>query len=194
MHLFTLIANEFGLETQYHASVKQQHQRVSLVLAMAQQVQFSFDGQSIAARVQVLAPIVNSMIEDHDSGTSAIGVEAFQEDLTGRMKAAGLMEQKWLKVDAVGVHPDNREKSMVVPIDMHDLLRRMAQDGWNWSKWEALACEIPATEEGKNGGTRTRNWRRPQMDCWPLPGGHAFCHDWSWVSWDSSPSGHAVRG
>ena len=139
---------------QCEAVCSQQHttsEAVSL-LAMAQQMQFSFDGQSIAARVQVLAPIVNSMIEEHDSGTSAIGVEAFQDDLIGRIKAAGLMEERWLKVDGVGVHPDNKEKSMLVPTDVHDLLKRMAKDGWNWSKWDALACEIPANAAG-NGGT-----------------------------------------
>ncbi len=53
-------------------------------------------GMSMAARVHVISPIINMMIEDHDSGDSSLGVEAFQEDLIGRIRAAGLMENKWI--------------------------------------------------------------------------------------------------
>ena len=133
-------------------------------------LQISFDiGTPISERVEAISPIVNSMIEEHDSGDSLIGVEAFQDDLMGRIRAAGLMEKKWLKVDEVGVHPDNREKAMLVPIDMHDLLKRMAKDGWNYAKWDALACEIPSTpiwapvEEDERGFGE-----RVLMVCWPL--------------------------
>jgi hypothetical protein len=114
----------------------------------------SFDkGLSMADRVNVISPIINMMIEDHDSGDSALGVEAFQEDLIGRIRAAGLMEKKWIMPEWVGVHPDNREKAMLVPIDVHDLLARVAQDGWSFKKWDALACEIPTGPVGQE-------WRR----------------------------------
>ncbi len=110
-------------------------------------------GMSMADRVNVISPIINMMIEDHDSGDSSLGVEAFQEDLIGRIRAAGLMEKKWIMPEWVGVHPDNREKAMLVPIDVHDLLARVAQDGWSFKKWDALACEIPAGPVGQE-------WRR----------------------------------
>ncbi len=51
-----------------------------------------FESQvSMADRVNVISPIINMMIEDHDSGDCSLGVEAFQEDLIGRVRAAGLM-------------------------------------------------------------------------------------------------------
>mgnify|MGYP000143521087 FL=1 len=108
---------------------------------------------SMADRVSVISPLINMMIEEHDSGESYLGVEAFQEDLIGRVRAAGLMEKKWIMPEWVGVHPDNREKAMLVPIDVHDLLARVAQDGWSFKKWDALACEIPAGPVGQE-------WRR----------------------------------
>ena len=70
-------------------------------------------GVSVADRVAVLSPAINMMIEDHDSGVSCIGVEAFQDDIIGRIRAGGLMmEKQFLQVDNVGVHPDNREMAV----------------------------------------------------------------------------------
>ena len=103
----------------------------------------------VSDRVAVLSPVINSMVEEHDSGEAVVGVEAFQEDIIERIRSAGLLESKWLQVDHVGVHPDNREKAMLVPIDVHDLLKRMANDGWSYKKWEAMACEIPAGPVGE---------------------------------------------
>ena len=55
-------------------------------------LQISFGiGVPISERVEAISPIVNSMIEEHDSGDSLIGVEAFQDDLMGRIRSAGLM-------------------------------------------------------------------------------------------------------
>lgn len=121
-------------------------------------------GVPIASRVSTISPIINAMIEEHDSGNSALGVEAFQEDIIGRVRAAGLLENKWLKVEHVGVHPDNREKAMLVPIDVHDLLARLAEDGWSFKKWDALACEIPAGAVGQA-------WRQQNEDLAKSSGG-----------------------
>ena len=51
-------------------------------------------------------------------------------------------------LDALGVHPANREGAGLVPIDVHDLLLRIFLLGWNWAKVDILACEIPPTENG----------------------------------------------
>ena len=57
-------------------------------------------------------------------------------------------------ISKVGVHPDNREGCMVVPIDVHDLLVRIVGDGWDESLVDALACKMPpslaATWRAKN--------------------------------------------
>jgi hypothetical protein len=95
-------------------------------------------------RVTVMAPILNKILEDFDSGKSKQGVEAFDNEIMQRLDASGLLEKgKICQVERVGVHPDNREKSMLVPIDVQDLLARLATDGFNWSRWNAFACRIP---------------------------------------------------
>ena len=128
--------------------------RCSVMASSSISSHISFDmGVSVATRVATIAPIINSMIEEHDKEDSALGVEAFQEDMIGRIRAAGLLVPKWIELEFVGVHPDNREKAMLVPIDVHDLLRRIAEDGWSYKKWDALACEIP---EGPLG----QDWRQ----------------------------------
>lgn len=120
-----------------------------LAFAMASSY-INFDmGVPIVDRVSVLSPIINAAIEEHDSEDASVGVEAFTEDLLARIRAAGLMEKKWIPVEKVGVHPDNREKAMLVPIDVHDLLKKMAANGWSYAKWDALACEIPTGDLGK---------------------------------------------
>ena len=95
-------------------------------------------------RVTVMAPILNKILEDFDSGKSKQGVEAFDNEIMQRLDASGLLEKgKIIQVERVGVHPDNREQSMLVPIDVQDLLARLATDGFNWSRWNAFACRIP---------------------------------------------------
>ena len=65
----------------------------------------------MADRVNVISPIINMMIEDHDSGECSLGVEAFQEDIIGRIRAAGLMEKSgscpsgWVYTPTIGRRP-----------------------------------------------------------------------------------------
>lgn len=105
----------------------------------------------IQERIAIIAPVINALIQQHDDGKMADGVETFQEEMLNRIEAAGLMEKnKWLQVDVVGVHPDNREHAMLVPVDVHNLLQRMCTDGWSFKRWTALACEVPRNELGKS--------------------------------------------
>lgn len=100
---------------------------------------------SIAERVAALSPILTTMIEQFEAGEWKDGVEAFQDDMVGRLFAAGLLKKDvWLDIMEVGVHPDNREGNMLVPVDVHDLLLRLSQDGWSWNKWTAMVTDVPA--------------------------------------------------
>ena len=54
----------------------------------------------------------------------------------------------WVQVDKVGVHPDNRERTMLVPVDAHDLLLRMCHDGFSRKKCITMAGGIPPTPDG----------------------------------------------
>jgi hypothetical protein len=61
-----------------------------------------------------------------------------------------------LQVSEAGTHPDNREKAMLVPIDVHDLLLKFADKGYNPSKWDALALRTPA-------GPESDQWQQPML-------------------------------
>ena len=102
----------------------------------------------IEGRVEVVAPILNKRIEDFEAGRLKDGVQTFQEQLLVLIESAALSDRRWIMVDKVGVHPDNREKAGLVPVDVHDLLRRITANGWSSKEVDALACEIPPTEEG----------------------------------------------
>ena len=144
------------VSSHFCSSVPQLVSRLAVKMASSGYMQFEI-GVSIANRVAAIKPIINALVEEHEADESRVGVEAFQEDLMARIKAAGLMETKWANVDEVGVHPDNREQSMLVPIDVHDLLKRMSRDGWSYKKWEALSCEIPVGPIGEQ-------WRKANED------------------------------
>ena len=64
------------------------------------------------------------------------------------MEKSHLSYQKTCDVSRVGVHPDNREKTGVVPVDAHDLLLQMFVQGFVMSEVDALATEIPPDTEG----------------------------------------------
>ena len=103
---------------------------------------------SIDHRVQLVVDIVKPMCQEFLAGKCRDGVETFQSNVMAIIAAAGLSDVRWILVDKVGVHPDNREKAGLVPIDVHDLLFLIALNGWNWKRVDAVACEIPPTAEG----------------------------------------------
>ena len=105
---------------------------------------------TIESRVQVTAPIINDMIAAFERGEFNDGTQNFQDMVLEKIRAALLLEDDvWTQVDVVGVHPDNRERAGLVPIDVHNLLMRIFQDGFMMKAVDLLACEIPPTDEGE---------------------------------------------
>lgn len=101
-----------------------------------------------AARIQTIAPILNKAIDDFLVGNLKMGVEAFEVEVLRVISDAGLLESRVYDVGKVAIHPENREEEMAVIADIHDLLDRMVEDGFNPKKWVALACTIPEGCEG----------------------------------------------
>ena len=86
-------------------------------------------GTTQAERIQKVAPAINDMLEAFEANaaemSSSMGVEDFDNMKMDYLYSAGLLEiGKIIQVDYVGVHPDNRERAMVVPVDAQDLLHR----------------------------------------------------------------------
>ena len=109
----------------------------------AENIQDIGETVSLQARVNRIAPILNAQIDEFEGGNAKEGVQSFQVALRMRIRRANCSRIRWIPVRRVGAHPHNREKTGIVPIDMHDLLRRMTADGWNWELVDALACEMP---------------------------------------------------
>ena len=77
------------------------------------------------------------------------GAQSYQELLKDKIRTAGLLEdQVWLQVDHIGVHPDNREQYGLVPIDVHELLARIANDGWSYAAVDTMAAEVSPRAAG----------------------------------------------
>ena len=92
---------------------------------------------------------MNKLIEDFDDNKYIGGIEVFQDELLERIRAGGLLtDDQWFQCEQVVIHVDNREGSMCIPIDAHDLALRIAQDGFVLKKWNALACDIPSNDLG----------------------------------------------
>jgi hypothetical protein len=104
---------------------------------------------SNAERAKHLAPILIDMISDFDNSNATDGVDAFQATVLKLIEQYGFIDHVDMHADKLGVHPDNRETAGLVAIDVHDLLLRIVHIGWNWSKVDILAAQIPPTEEGQ---------------------------------------------
>ena len=117
------------------------------------------DSVAMSTRVDALAPIINKLILEHEAGKMLDGVETFQEKLLDRIRMCKCSEVRDIKCEHIGVHPDNREKAMLVPIDVHTLLLRVSTDGWAWSKQVVTACAIPAGLVGDE-------WRKKKRGAW----------------------------
>ena len=123
---------------------------------------------SLIDRVERAAPMIASAIQWYNEGKIDEGICAFQEALLDFIRAAGLLEKRWVPTSKAGVHPDNREKVCLVPIDVHDLLLWIALQGWSWTKVQALACEIPLVIWGTSGGPRTSSSPTPATASSPI--------------------------
>ena len=94
-------------------------------------------------RIDAVAPELRTLVQQHEEGTFKGGVEAFNTYIMKVITDADLFTMEVRNVACVGVHPDNREKSMLVPIDVQDLLRKFWENGYNPALWEAMALTIP---------------------------------------------------
>jgi hypothetical protein len=104
---------------------------------------------SMQERVDLMAPGLEAWVSEFEAGKNSDGVSTFQEKVRKAIRSAGLSDSRWVDTGRVGVHPANRDFAGLVPVDVHDLLLRIAANGWCWEEVEALACEIPPIgEEG----------------------------------------------
>ena len=103
---------------------------------------------STQERVELIAPGLRAWVKDIEDGKATDGVLTFQEKVRASIKVAGLSDARWVDISRVGVHPSNRDFAGHVPVDVRDLLLRVAANGWCWGEDEALACEIPPNKEG----------------------------------------------
>jgi hypothetical protein len=104
--------------------------------------------QSQKARIEAREPELRLLVQRHEDGSFKGGVEAFNTNIMGKIESSGLLDTETKCPGKVGAHPDNREKAMLVPIDVHDLLLKFADKGYNPGLWDALALRIPAGPEG----------------------------------------------
>ena len=104
---------------------------------------------SIDEKVVCIAAILNEKIALFESAPNGEGVQTFQQRILKIIAEHGLSDERWIDVVKVGVHPDNREKVGLVPVDVHELLALIASQGWSWSECAgALGCEIPPNSTG----------------------------------------------
>ena len=100
-------------------------------------------------RVNMVKDHITKTIADFDAGNSRDGVQTVQQTLLALLMDTSLADDQWVSVSKVGVHPDNRDKAGLVPIDVHDLLLFICRQGWSWHECKgALASEIPPTPIG----------------------------------------------
>ncbi len=59
------------------------------------------------------------------------------------------MEWQRVQLEHVGTSPWNREKHMLVAVDVQDLLLTFSKKGFNPHIWKAMALTIPNGQEGK---------------------------------------------
>jgi hypothetical protein len=97
-------------------------------------------------RIKQLAPLLNKAFDDFDEQIE--GTEEFDADVMATIDAAGLLDKnRVVKVQGIAIHPDNRERAMIVPVDSHELLFRMYNDGFSFPRWKAFGCTPPPCQK-----------------------------------------------
>ena len=103
----------------------------------------AFAVSCISDRADAVAPSINAAIKAYDDGEVREGVSAFQAKLLKAIQEAGLSTTKYVESRKAAVHPDNRDNAGLVPVDVHDLLDILTENGWDYQECsKALACEM----------------------------------------------------
>ena len=108
------------------------------------------EGMRASDIIAHLAPLLNNEIELFEA-QGGKGAEAFGKMIIDHLKAVRLCSRVRMDVESIAVHPDNREKHMLLPIDVHDLLKELVTRGWNEDKCHILASGLP-------GGCLGEHW------------------------------------
>ena len=105
---------------------------------------------SVEERVDKVKDLINGMCNNFLAGGDVGGVEDFADRVLRVLREMGLMEDNCLiQVENVGVHPDNREGSGLIPADVHDLLTIIFSKGYVKTLAKLVACEIPPSQRGR---------------------------------------------
>ena len=90
-----------------------------------------------------MASCINDAVKAFDDGKHTEGAQAYQAKVLDTIKEHGLSEVMDVHAKHAAVHPDNRDGSGLVPIDVHDLFEILMENGWDYASCTAaLACEI----------------------------------------------------
>ena len=105
---------------------------------------------SVEERVDKVKDLINGMCNNFLAGGDVGGVEDFADRVLRVLREMGLMEDNCLiQVENVGVHPDNREGSGLIPADVHDLLTIIFSKGYVKTLAKLVACEIPPSQRDR---------------------------------------------
>ena len=85
---------------------------------------------SFDSRVASVVPRLNEIVEHIQSDPNPKIVE-LRDEAMGLMRDAGLISERRVRADVVGVHPSNRYGDGVVPAHVHRLLERIFAKGWS---------------------------------------------------------------
>ena len=141
---------------------------------------------SLQARMEKCVPKLQELVKQHNDGTYPWGVEAFNNEIESVLEQNSMFSEEYLLVDQVGTHPDNSEKTMLVPMDAQDLLLKFFENGYNPKKWEALALKIPSVGFGTQEAAQ--EWRQKNVALVQGSDGLlAPMNHWTRVSWHGSP-------
>jgi len=109
------------------------------------------------ARIELIAPTLRGLVQQHQLGLYPEGPEALNAHMTKLIKEAGLAEVKVSLVDRIGCFPGNRHGAMLVAVDVHSILSEgFATNGWNVSKWECMCLTIPESVQA--------SWKQANID------------------------------
>jgi hypothetical protein len=93
---------------------------------------------------------INDMISSFESQKDNTQIQALGGQLRSYLLENGLAKKEHIHHSQVGVHPDNRESEMLIPIATHSLMVMIANKGYNLHETElALCCGIPPNETGQ---------------------------------------------
>ena len=96
--------------------------------------------ESFDQKTERVAGVINEWIREHRARGDKGGLQALATKIKSLLRAEKIVVKQRMRPSACGVHPYNRGREMLIPIDVQDLIEAILEASFSWEEVQNAMC------------------------------------------------------